>query len=73
MVCTFNHSTVRYPGNSSSAVDNNGNDIMGTTTATEFGTYGMTETFRHETDSNNTTSDNRYVMTSKTHPNGLES
>ena len=49
-------------GTLSSAVDNNGNDIMGTTTATEFGTYGMTETFRHETDSNNTTSDNRYVM-----------
>ena len=49
-------------GTLSSAVDNNGNDIMGTTTVAEFGTYGMTETFRHETDSNNTTSDNRYVM-----------
>ena len=49
-------------GTLSSAVDNNGNDIMGTTTVAEFGTYGMTETFRHETDSNNTTSDNRYVI-----------
>ena len=49
-------------GTLSSAVDNNGNDIMGTTTVAEFGTYGSTEIFRHETDSNNTTSDNRYVM-----------
>ena len=49
-------------GTLSSAVDNNGNNIMGTTTVAEFGTYGMTETFRHETDSNNTTSDNRYVI-----------
>ena len=49
-------------GTLSSAVDNNGNDIMGTTTVAEFGTYGMTETFRHETDANNTTSDNRYVI-----------
>ena len=39
-----------------------GVDIMGTTTHAEFGTYGMTETFRHETDANNTTSDNRYVI-----------
>ena len=49
-------------GTLSSATDNNGNDIMGTTTVAEFGTYGMAETFRHETDSNNTTSDNRYVI-----------
>ena len=49
-------------GTLSSALDNNGNDIMGTTTVTEFGTYGMTETWRHEQDANNSTSDNRYVM-----------
>ena len=46
----------------SSAVDNNGNDIMGTTTIAEFGTYGVTETFRHEIDSSNSTSNYRYVL-----------
>ncbi len=30
-------------GTLSSALDNNGNDIMGTTTVAEFGTYGVTE------------------------------
>ena len=49
-------------GTLSSATSGTGADIMGSTTHAEFGTYGMTETFRHETDANNTTSANRYVI-----------
>ena len=49
-------------GTVDSATDSSGSDIMGTTTIAEFGTYGMTETFRHQDDANNTTSHNRYVI-----------
>ena len=49
-------------GTISSAVDSNGGDIMGVNQVAEFGTYGMTETWRHEQDPSNNTTDNRYVL-----------
>ena len=39
-----------------------GSDILGTTTHSEFGNYGMAETFRHEEDDTNFTNDSRYVI-----------
>ena len=49
-------------GTLSSALDSNGGNISGVNQIAEFGTYGMTETFRHQDDASNTTSDNRYVI-----------
>jgi len=49
-------------GTLESATDASGNDLMGTTSVSGFGVQGMTETFRHQDDANNTTSDMRYVI-----------
>ena len=45
-----------------SATDDLGGDIMGTTQLTDLGDYSMVEVFRHETEENNVTNDNRYVI-----------
>ena len=45
-----------------SAFDSAGADILGTNVISGFGTSGSTETFRHQDDINNTTSDMRYVI-----------
>ena len=45
-----------------SALDSGGADILGTNVVSDFGTGGSTETFRHQDDINNTTSDMRYVI-----------
>jgi hypothetical protein len=49
-------------GTLSGAVDGDGNDILGVTQATGFGTEGTVETFRHETDANNTSTASRVYM-----------
>lgn len=45
-----------------SASSAGGDDIMGTSTLTDFGNYSLVETFRHETDETNFTEENRYVL-----------
>ena len=45
---------------------------MGTTTIAEFGTYGMTETFRHEIDRATALLITDTLLTSRTKQNGLE-
>ena len=54
----------------SSATDDNGNDISGTTQINTLGTYTMTETFRHEVDVINITNETRYVINSATEWSG---
>ena len=45
-----------------SATDSLNNDILGTTTHTDFGNLSNVEVFRHENEENNFTLDDRYVM-----------
>ena len=45
-----------------SATDSLNNDILGTTTHTDFGNLTNVEVFRHENEENNFTLDDRYVM-----------
>ncbi|MCS5526077.1 MAG: hypothetical protein NZ737_03240, partial [Candidatus Poseidoniaceae archaeon] len=49
-------------GTLSSATDGAGGDILGTTMVSEVGTSATVETFRHELDANNTTSDTRHSL-----------
>ena len=49
-------------GTLTEALDTAGNDLMGTTQHSAFGTQGVVETFRHETEANNTTTASRYEM-----------
>jgi hypothetical protein len=51
-------------GTLSSATDGAGNDILGTTTVSGVGTSATVETWRHEMDANNTTSDVRSTLAS---------
>lgn len=44
------------------ATDTGGNDILGTSTLTDFGNYSEVETFRHEVEENNFTEEYRYVL-----------
>ena len=49
-------------GTLSSAMDSDGNDILGTNIIGDVGTYTNSETFRHESDPSNSTYDYRYVL-----------
>ena len=49
-------------GTLSSATNDNNDDLLGVTTVSGVGTSSIVETFRHEQDANNTTSDTRHSL-----------
>ncbi|MDP6870370.1 MAG: hypothetical protein QGI21_06340 [Candidatus Poseidoniaceae archaeon] len=55
--------SLEVTGTLSNATNDAGEDLMGVTSVGGLGTLTMSETFQHEVEVNNTTSDNRYVMT----------
>ena len=54
--------TLEVSGLLETATDTGGNDILGTTTLSDFGNYSEVETFRHEVEENNFTEEFRYVL-----------